>query len=61
MTKLDKIILLFNWMKEHKKIDEMGKDEIFTLLRILDENISFNIVSALTNAKHKMNFFVIIK
>ncbi|ABX81930.1 hypothetical protein [Acholeplasma laidlawii] len=55
---LDKIILLFNWMKEHKKIDEMGKDEIFTLLRILDENISFNIVSALTNAKHKMNFLL---
>ncbi len=55
---VDKIVLLFNWMKINRDTIELGKDEIYTLLRILDETVSFNIVSALTNAKYKYEYLI---
>ena len=53
----DKTIVIAKWLKETKGIDVVDKDIIFTALRTLGENTSFNIGQALLNAKNLKSYY----
>lgn len=54
---LDQAVLISYWLKERKGIFEISADHLFTLLRTVGENTSFDIKSVLPNARRKRNFF----
>lgn len=54
----DKTIVIAKWLKDVKKIEEVDKDIIFTVLRTLNESINFNISQTLFNAKIRKSYFV---
>lgn len=54
---LDQAVLIGYWLKERKGIFEISADHLFTLLRTVGENTSFDIKSVLPNARRKRNFF----
>ena len=54
----EKTIVIAKWLKDVKGIDEVDKDIIFTVLRILNESVNFNISQTLLNAKNRKSYFV---
>jgi len=57
-SSMEIVTILANWLKLKKNAEEVGSDEIFTLLRTADQPISFDIDSALSNAKNLKSYFV---
>lgn len=57
-TAIDKVTIVAHWYKNIKNIDEIDTNIIFTLLRTINEAVSFDIEMALNNAKLRNNYFV---
>lgn len=55
----DKTVVIAKWLKDTKKIEEVDKDVIFTMLRSLGESTSFDIVKALHNAKNSKSYYIL--
>lgn len=53
----DKTVVIAKWLKDTKGIEVVDKDIIFTALRTLGENTSFNIGQALLNAKNLKSYY----
>jgi hypothetical protein len=58
-TNIDKAVLIAYWLKSKKGTDEVGADEVFTMLRTAEESASFNILSALKNGKNQKQYFTL--
>lgn len=54
----DKTVVIAKWLKDAKSIEEVDKNIIFTILRILNENVNFNIPKTLANAKYGKSYFI---
>lgn len=54
----EKTVVIAKWLKDVKSIEEVDKNIIFTILRILNENVNFNIPKTLANAKYSKSYFV---
>ncbi|MBC1632456.1 hypothetical protein HB948_03355 [Listeria welshimeri] len=57
-TSMDKAVLVAYWLKKEKAIENYTADHLFTILRTIDENASFDILSALKNSQHRKNHFI---
>ncbi len=55
----DKTVVVAKWLKDIKGIEEVDKDIIFTSLRTLGENTSFDIGKALYNAKNFKSYYTL--
>lgn len=58
LTNMEKAIVISNWLKEKKQMEEIDKDILFTMLKIANVNTSFDIKAALVNAKSNNKYFV---
>lgn len=47
---MDKAVLVAYWLKKEKTIENYTANHLFTILRTIDENASFDILSALKNS-----------
>lgn len=54
---MDKVVLISYWLMQEKEIKEFTPDYIFTMLRTINESITFNILAALNNGTHSKNYF----
>lgn len=54
---MDTAVFIAGWLKRNLNIHEVSVNHIFTMLRIVGENASFNILSALKNGKNQHNYF----
>lgn len=57
-SNMDKAVLISFWLKNKKNIKDFTPDIFFTLLRTLEESASFDLLSSITNAKTKKNYFI---
>lgn len=55
---MDKAVLTAYWLKANKEITDFTAAHLFTMLRTIEETVSFDLEGAITNAKNKKNFFV---
>ena len=55
-TKIDQAVLITYWLKENKNIDEITPDYLFSILKILNESVAFDLSSALNNAKNTKQY-----
>lgn len=56
---MDKALLAAYWLKKEKNIDDFTADHLFTLLRTIEENTSFDLAAAIRNAKNQKNYFIL--
>lgn len=57
-SNINKAVLAAYWLKENKSVVEFTSNHLFTMLRTVDESTSFDLFSAITNAKKNKNYFV---
>lgn len=55
---MDKAVLTAYWLKANKGITDFTAAHLFTMLRTIEETVSFDLEGAITNAKNKKDFFV---
>lgn len=56
-SNIDKAVIIANWLKVEKEINDYTPNHFFTMLRTIEENTSFNIAAAIKNAKNTKHFF----
>ena len=54
---MDKAVLTAYWLKIKKNIEDFTPDHLFTMLRTIEEGASFDLLSAISNAKKDRNYF----
>lgn len=57
-SNINKAVLAAYWLKENKAIDDFTANHLFTILRTVNESTSFDLLSAIANAKRSKNYFV---
>ena len=57
LNNIEKALILASWLKTHANISEVNEHTIFSALRTVGYNTSFDIKSSLTNGKNKKNYF----
>lgn len=55
---IDKAVLAVYWLKKEKSIDVFSADHLFTMLRTIEEPVSFDLASSIKNAKNQKNYFI---
>ncbi|NLH45115.1 MAG: hypothetical protein GX451_03165 [Acholeplasmataceae bacterium] len=55
---IDKSVLIAFWLNKETAINNFTVDHFFSILRTLDENASFDLASAISNAKNKKSYFI---
>lgn len=56
-SNISKAVLAAYWLKDNKTLVEFTPNHFFTILRTVDESTSFDLPSAITNAKRLKNYF----
>lgn len=56
---MDKALLAAYWLKNEKNVEDFTADYLFTMLRTIEENTSFNLAAAIRNAKNRKNYFIL--
>ncbi len=56
-SNINKAVLAAYWLKDNKTLVEFTPNHFFTILRTVDESTSFDLPSAITNAKRLKNYF----
>ena len=54
---IDQAVLAAYWLKKEKDVNDFSADHLFTMLRITEEKASFNLLSAIKNAKNQKSYF----
>ncbi|MTD40053.1 hypothetical protein GIX45_15840 [Erwinia sp. CPCC 100877] len=57
-SNMDKAVLIAYWLKKEKNIESYTANHLFTILRTIEENTSFDIPAALRNSKNNKNHFI---
>lgn len=55
---INKAVLAAYWLKENKAVVDFTSNHLFTILRTVEESTSFDLFSAITNAKRNKNYFM---
>lgn len=55
---IDKAIIAAHWLKKEKNVNDFSADLLFTMLRIAEEKVSFDLLSAIKNAKNQKSCFI---
>ncbi len=58
INNMEKALVISYWLKKNKNIEEVNEHYIFTILRIVGQNTSFDIKAALRNGKNQCNYFI---
>ncbi|MBD5134293.1 MAG: hypothetical protein HDT38_07490 [Clostridiales bacterium] len=58
-SNINKAVLAAYWLKANKSIVDFTPNHLFTMLRTVEERTSFDLVSAIKNAKKDKNYFVL--
>ncbi len=56
-SNMDKAVIIAYWLKREKSINDYTPNHLFTMLRTIEENTSFDISAAIRNAKNTRHFF----
>lgn len=58
-SNMNKAVLAAYWLKTKKDVVDFTADHLFTMLRTIEESASFDLLSAIKNAKRDKNFFIL--
>lgn len=57
-SNISKAVLAAYWLKKNKNVADFTSNHLFTMLRTVEESTSFDLFSAIANAKRSKNYFV---
>lgn len=58
-SNMNKAVLAAYWLKSKKSVVDFTADHLFTMLRTIEESASFDLLSAIKNAKKDKSYFIL--
>lgn len=58
LNNIEKALVISVWLTEHNSVSEVNEHTIFSVLRSIGQNTSYDIKSSLKNGKNKNNYFI---